>query len=140
MLNVEEVRDHWETIRCKLKEKWDQLTDEDLQMINDNIDQVITRIQERIGAERRTVEEFLQYAADAAPTTGQLKEAAQHAAEQAAQRVRQGYDQVSQRVQEGYQTAERSIRTRPLESIATTFMFGLLTGVVLGMVMRRGDD
>ena len=49
MLNVEEIRGHWSTIQGKLREQWGQLTDDDVQMAEGNLDQVIGRIQHKIG-------------------------------------------------------------------------------------------
>ncbi len=155
MLNTEEIRGHWGTIRGKLKEKWGQLTDDDLQIAGGNIDQLIGRIQHKVGAERRAVEEFLERALEAAPGIQQAaKEKVHEAAEQvrkgvdvagqrlnegyneANRRVREGYDQLSQGFHDGYESAGEMVRQRPVESVATTFVAGMLAGVVVGFLLR----
>jgi uncharacterized protein YjbJ (UPF0337 family) len=155
MLNTEEIRGHWGTIRGKLKEKWGQLTDDDLQIAGGNIDQLIGRIQYKVGAERRAVEEFLERVSENAPALQQAaKEKAQVAAQQLRQgvddarerlhdgyeqvnrRMRDGYDQLSQRVQERYDSAGELVRRRPVQSVAATFIAGMLAGVVVGVLLR----
>ena len=47
-----------------------------------------------------------------------------------------GYEQMAESMRARYEDAEGMIRDRPLESIAVTFGAGLITGVVLGLVLR----
>ena len=161
MLNTEEMRGHWNVIQGKLKEHWGQLTDEDLRIGEGNIDQLIGRIQQRIGAERRVVEDFLEQVSAESPTFNELRATATQKVQDVAeslrrgmddakghleegyrevgQRLQDGYEEVSQKVHEGYDTAGEFVRRRPVESVATTFMAGMLTGLFVAMLIRSND-
>lgn len=43
----DELRNHWNEIQAKLKQKWNALTEDDLQRIKGRGDQLITQLQER---------------------------------------------------------------------------------------------
>jgi uncharacterized protein YjbJ (UPF0337 family) len=49
MLNAQEVRGKWDKLRGKIKQKWGQLTDDDLAQINGHRDQLEGKIQQRYG-------------------------------------------------------------------------------------------
>jgi uncharacterized protein YjbJ (UPF0337 family) len=53
-MNTQEIQGHWDQIRGKVKEKWGQLTDDDLRIVGGNVDQVIGRIEQKTGEARRS--------------------------------------------------------------------------------------
>ena len=48
-MNWDRVEGNWKQFTGKVKEKWGKLTDDDLQVINGEQDQLVGRIQERYG-------------------------------------------------------------------------------------------
>src|SRR5437763_16700759 len=58
-INVQELQGQWNTLRGKVKEKWGQLTDDDLQIHGGNVDQLVGRIQQKTGEGREAIERFL---------------------------------------------------------------------------------
>jgi len=48
-MNWDRVEGNWRQFTRKVKEKWGKLTDDDLQVINGQQDQLVGRIQERYG-------------------------------------------------------------------------------------------
>ena len=58
-INTQELQGQWNKLRGQVKEKWGQLTDDDLQISGGNIDQLIGKIQSRTGEGREAVEKFL---------------------------------------------------------------------------------
>jgi uncharacterized protein YjbJ (UPF0337 family) len=48
-MNWDRVEGNWKQFTGKVKEKWGKLTDDDLQVINGQQDQLVGRIQERYG-------------------------------------------------------------------------------------------
>ncbi|SFM92754.1 Uncharacterized conserved protein YjbJ, UPF0337 family [Izhakiella capsodis] len=48
-MNEDRISGHWKQFKGKVKEKWGQLTDDDLRMIEGKRDQLVGRIQERYG-------------------------------------------------------------------------------------------
>ena len=62
-MNWDEVQGNWKQFTGKVKEKWGQLTDDDLTQINGRRDQLEGKIQERYGygkdQAKKEVDEFL---------------------------------------------------------------------------------
>ncbi len=58
-MNTLEIKGDWNIIKGKLKQKWAQLTDDDLQYIEGNRDELLGRIQKRTGETREAVETLL---------------------------------------------------------------------------------
>jgi uncharacterized protein YjbJ (UPF0337 family) len=55
-MNKLEIKGDWNLIKGKLKQKWAQLTDDDLQYLEGKQDELLGRIQKRTGESRETVE------------------------------------------------------------------------------------
>ncbi len=62
-MNWDQVQGMWKQYQGKIREKWGKLTDDDLQMIHGQRDQLVGRIQERYGITReeahKQLDEFL---------------------------------------------------------------------------------
>jgi uncharacterized protein YjbJ (UPF0337 family) len=56
-MNWDQVEGKWDQVKGKVKEKWGQLTDDDLTQIAGKRDQLAGRIQERYGYTKEQVEE-----------------------------------------------------------------------------------
>jgi len=134
-MNAQEIKGHWGELRGKLKERWGQLTQDDLQIVDGNVDQLISRIQQRVGAERRAIEDFLEKNLPEGVTVESLKDAAVEGFHQAAETVREGYQQVSDQVSEGYSRAEGLVREHPGESMAAILGTGIVAGVIVGLLI-----
>lgn len=148
MVNQQTLSGNWNDIKGKIRKKWGQLSNDDVQVFNGNVDQLIGMIQTKTGEARNNVERFLEevssngaagvnQAAEAVRTyaTGaatQAREYAGHAMEAVEQRSQQAYDTVRQ----GYSDAEDTVRSRPAESVAVCFGAGVLTGLLLALTFR----
>jgi len=55
-MNRDQESGEWQRWRGKVKEKWDDLTDDDLDKIEDKRDQVIGKIQQKYGIAKREAE------------------------------------------------------------------------------------
>lgn len=55
-MNTLEIKGDWNITKGKLKQKWAQLTDDDLQFADGKHDELLGRIQKRTGETRETVE------------------------------------------------------------------------------------
>ena len=148
MLNAQEVRGQWDKLRGKVKQKWGQLTDDDLMMVGGNVDELVGRIHEKTGAARETIEEFIgELAAGSSSTLNRARDAAMGFAEDAsgrlregAERVRAGYEQASDQVRERYRQVGERVRDNPGQSMMAVFGLGLITGVALGLMLRSSSD
>jgi uncharacterized protein YjbJ (UPF0337 family) len=148
MVNQQTLQGNWNEIKGKIKSKWGQLTNDDLQQAHGSVDQLIGLIQRKTGEARSSVEKFLEDLTSngssgfskASETAREYAHSAmetmQDTSKRAAESVRQGYDQASESMRRGYEEAEHMIRQRPAESAAMCFGIGMVVGVLLGLTMR----
>jgi uncharacterized protein YjbJ (UPF0337 family) len=148
MVNEQTLQGNWNEIKGKLRNKWGQLTNDDLQSAHGNIEQLVGLIQRKTGEARSSVEQFLEEAtsggssavSQAADTAReyaqQAMETVQERSRQAADTFRKSYGQASETVRHSYDQAEEMIKERPAESAAVCFGVGMLVGVILGLAFR----
>ncbi len=60
MPNKLELKGHWNVLKGKLKEKFGELTDNDLMYTEGKEDELIGRIQQRTGRSKKEIEEQIQ--------------------------------------------------------------------------------
>src|SRR5947199_2201891 len=142
MVNQQTLQGNWNEIKGKLRNKWGQLTNDDLQSANGNVDQLVGLIQRKTGEARDQIESFLdeltangasgfsQAADTAREYAQQAMEAMQERSKQATETFRRTYDQASETVRNSYGQAEDMIKERPAESAAVCFGVGMLVGVI----------
>ena len=148
MVNEQTLQGNWNELKGKLRNKWGQLTNDDLQQAQGNVDSLVGMIQRRTGEARSAIEKFLEEATagggnafnQAAETARdyahQAMEAMQDRSKQATETFRRGYDQAADQVRRGYEQTEEMIKDRPAESAAVCFGVGMLVGVILGLSLR----
>jgi len=137
MVNQQTLQGNWNEIKGKLRSKWGQLTNDDLQSAHGNIDQLIGLIQRKTGEARSSVEKFLEEATSGgASAFNQATETAREYAQQAMETVQQRSKQAADSFRQGYEDAEEMIKERPAESAAVCFGVGMLVGVILGLALR----
>ena len=56
-MNRDELQGKWKQYKGKIKEKWGELTDDDLNVIGGRFDQLVGRVQERYGLGREEAEQ-----------------------------------------------------------------------------------
>jgi uncharacterized protein YjbJ (UPF0337 family) len=136
-INAQELQGQWTKLRGQVKEKWGQLTDDDLQMHGGNIDQLVGKIQQRTGEGRESIERYLteltsrgsSAIANAADAVGQY---AQHAGD----RLRDQYGHLSDQARERFDQAQDVVRHNPAQSVMAAFGIGLVAGLVVGLAIR----
>lgn len=148
MVNEQTLQGNWNEIKGKLRQKWGQLTNDDLQSAHGNIDQLVGLIQRKTGEARSAIEKFLdestsggasafsQAAETARDYAQKAVENIQDRSKQASEQFRKTYDQASETFRHGYEEAEHMIKDRPAESAAVCFGIGMLVGVILGLSLR----
>jgi uncharacterized protein YjbJ (UPF0337 family) len=144
MINAQEIQGKWNKIRGQVKEKWGQLTDDDLAMAGGNVDQLVGRIQQKTGEGREVIEKFLgeltsRGSAGVSQVAETARDIAQHAGsyvQGAGERMRESYGQVAEEARERYEMAEDVVRRNPMESVAAAFGFGLVMGLAFGLALR----
>ena len=136
-INAQELQGQWNKLKGQVKEKWGQLTDDDLQISGGNVDQLVGRIQQKTGVAREAIEKFLgELTQHGGASVAHAAQAVGDFAHNAGDRLREGYGQVSEQVRERYESAEDLVRHNPSQSVAAAFGVGLVAGLIVGLALR----
>lgn len=133
-MNTQAIQGQWNTIRGKVKEKWGQLTEDDLQMLGGSIDQVIGKIQRKTGEQREKIEHFINELVTN-PSVERAKEATMTYAQDTAERAREAYGTARDYAAQQYNSAGEVVSNRPVESLAVVLGAGIITGVLVGLIL-----
>jgi uncharacterized protein YjbJ (UPF0337 family) len=134
MVNEQVLSGKWNEISGKIREKWGQLTDDDMQTFHGNATQLVGLIQRKTGEARAEVEKFLE---TVVPSSYQrVAEQVREYASTAYDSARGGVDKVASYAKDGYGEAERMVKSRPGTSVATAFGAGIVAGVVVALMLR----
>jgi len=135
MSTQEKMMGNWNQLKGKVKQKWGQLTDDELNEVEGNTDQLIGLVQQKTGESREQIEKALSNLSDAAGSAfTQATETARQYVGQASESLRGATDQIRERGMESYEEAQRMVRQRPAESVAVAFGAGLVVGLIVGLV------
>lgn len=136
-INTQELQGQWNQLRGRVKEKWGQLTDEDLQIHGGNIDQVVGKIQQKTGEGREAIEKFLgELTSGGSSAVAQAAGAVGQYAQQAGDRLRDQYGHMADRAREGFDSAQDHVRQNPGQSVAAAFGIGVVAGLLVGLALR----
>lgn len=136
-INAQELQGQWTKLRGQVKEKWGQLTDDDLQIHGGNVDQLVGRIQQKTGEGREAIERFLtDLTSKGSSTISQAAEAVGQYAQQAGGRIREHYGDIADAAREKYDHAQDIVRHNPSQSVAAAFGVGLVAGLIVGLALR----
>jgi len=136
-INAQELQGQWNKLRGQVKEKWGQLTDDDLQISGGNIDQLVGKIQSRTGEGREAIEKFLtDLTGKGGSTISQAAEKVSDFAQNAGARFRDQYGNLSDSARDRLDSAQDLVRHNPGQSVAAAFGFGLVAGLIVGLALR----
>ncbi len=136
-VNQQVIEGGWKQVKGKVRERWGQLTDQELEEARGDIEQLVGLIQQKTGEARGKVETYLEEAAaDGDSWANRAKEVVASQVHQAAETAQQAATTVADSARAGYNQTERLVRNRPVESLAVCFGVGLITGVVVGVLAR----
>jgi ElaB/YqjD/DUF883 family membrane-anchored ribosome-binding protein len=125
-INVQSIHGEWSHLCSLARQRWTQLTEDDLRGLEENIEQLVGRIQQKTGEGRDAIEAFFSDLASRGSS------AVANAAEAAGQYARQAGDQVRER----YESAEGMVRRHPTETVVVAFGIGLVAGLIAGLAIR----
>jgi uncharacterized protein YjbJ (UPF0337 family) len=136
-INAQELQGQWNQLRGRVKEKWGQLTDDDLQIQGGNVDQLVGRIQQKTGEGREAIERFLtDLTSRGSSTISQAAESVSQYASQASDRLREHYGDIADQARQRYDSAQDMVRHNPTQSVAAAFGVGLVAGLIVGLALR----
>ncbi|MDZ4687008.1 MAG: CsbD family protein [Planctomycetaceae bacterium] len=144
MLTREELQGTWTQLKGQVRERWGQITDDELQQVHGDAEQFMGFLQKKTGQSRPELEKFVRQAMDKGKqamdqgknTVQQVADTARDYAQRAGQSVREGYEAVEHNVEEGYEEAQEMVRARPMESLTAAFGAGLVAGVLVSLMLR----
>jgi uncharacterized protein YjbJ (UPF0337 family) len=137
MLNAQMLEGHWNQIKGKLRQRWGQLSENDFTEFHGDVDELVGIIQRKTGESREAIGEYLdQLTRGMGQTIEAAAEAVRGYAQQAAENVQSAASRAAEQFRGGYAEAQRHVRERPMESLAVCFGAGLITGVLLGLLLR----
>jgi len=140
MATQEQLKGNWNQLKGKIKQRWGQLTDDELSEVEGNYDQLVGLVQQKTGEARQQIERTINDLSEqAGGVFTQAAGTARQYADQAGQAMRGAADQVRESAMERYDEAYEMIRSRPAESIAVAFGTGLLLGIVVGLMAGSRD-
>lgn len=138
MVTREELKSHWDVVKKRLQNNWRELSDTELAHFNGTPSELIGAIQQKTGASWKEVESYLtKVMRDRRSVSQHVGGLAEHYGEEASQFARDGYDQLASTASEYSKRVERTVRSRPMESLAIAFGVGLVAGAVVLMSRRR---
>ncbi len=136
-INQQVIEGQWNQIKGKVRNHWGQLSEDELEQARGNVDQLVGLIQEKTGEAREAVESYIEQASgNGASIVSRASEGVREGAEHAAEAAYQAMGRASDAVRAGYVQTEQMIRRRPLESLSVCFGVGLITGLVVGLMVR----
>lgn len=138
-MNTQELQAHWGELRGKLKEKWGQLTNDDLMIVDGDVEQLFSRIQRKTGEQLSVIEDFVNELVPDRSTLQRLADAVSSRAQSAATAVRDEYEDLSGRAREGASRAGQMVQQHPTQSLAAVLATGALCGVLVGLLMSSDD-
>ncbi|WP_165246439.1 CsbD family protein [Paludisphaera soli] len=142
--NLQSLQGQWNQIKGDVKKKWGQLTDDDLRWTNGNVDQLIGRIQERTGEKRDQIEKYFDgLLSEGSSVLSNAVESVGQAANQATNRIREGYSQISDQAGQQFGHAREiageqlghareMVVRNPVQWVAAAFGIGFLAGMIAG--------
>jgi uncharacterized protein YjbJ (UPF0337 family) len=140
MSTQEKIMGNWNQLKGKVKQRWGQLTDDELSEVEGNFDQLVGLVQQKTGEARQQIERTLNDISNQfGGTFTDVSETARQYAEQAGQKLRGAADQIRERGQAYADDAQEMVRRRPAESVAIAFGTGLIVGLIVGIVAGSRD-
>jgi uncharacterized protein YjbJ (UPF0337 family) len=124
--NVQMIQGEWNHLCGLARQRWSQLTDDDLRGLERNIEQLVGRIQQKTGEGREAVEKFF----------SEMTSRGSAAVAQAAEAAGQYAHQVSDGLRQRYDNAESIVRHHPTETVVAVFGIGLVAGLIVGLAIR----
>jgi uncharacterized protein YjbJ (UPF0337 family) len=126
MINQQVLEGNWNQLKGRIRQRWGQLSDNDVAQFRGNVDQLIGTIQQKTGEGREAIESYLQQLSDSAATVfGQAAEA-----------TRQCMHQATDQASEGLAGASCLVRSSPGKAIAVCFGVGLVAGMLMVLKWR----
>jgi uncharacterized protein YjbJ (UPF0337 family) len=139
-MNTQQAKGAWNEVVGAVREKYGQITNDDIAAANGNLQALVGTIQRKTGEARDRIEAFVRdIGSNSSEYANRIYDQASQYAANASDELRHQYDRASERLGEGMEYTRQTVQRRPLESVLTAFGIGLAAGVLaaLSMSSRR---
>jgi len=127
---------NWNSVVGSLKEKFGDLTKDELTRVEGNFEQLVGLVQRKTGQSKEQISSFITECCDTAGTAyHQVANRASQYADVAGDAIRENYDRVASEAKKGLDYTAKTVGQRPIESLALAIGTGILAGVLLGLSM-----
>ncbi len=134
MISKERLQGNWSSIVGAVKQKFGEISGDELKRVEGNIEQLVGLIQRKSGQSREQIEAFVgDCCKTTASTVNRVSDTAAEYAGVAGEAIRDGYDRVASEAQRGYEYTVSSMKRKPVESLAMALGVGLLAGLAVGL-------
>lgn len=130
MATQQEVSGSWKQLKGKVKEKYGQITDDDLARVEGNVSQLVGLVQQKTGQTREQIEAFLEECGESCDSM--MQQASQYASA-AGESLKDGYDQLARQTQRKVNASVKTMSRHPLESVGVAFGVGVVAGLLVGL-------
>ena len=136
-MNSQTLRGDWTQLKGRIRQQWGDITGDELDGFEGNVEQLVGMIQEKTGDAREAIERQIRNFAEAGSNgTAHLRQRAQEQVEYAATTAQQAAEQAADAIRSKYQEAEQVVKRKPMESLAMTFAIGLVCGIGATLVLK----
>jgi uncharacterized protein YjbJ (UPF0337 family) len=137
MVNQQVLKGDWNEVAGKLRSKWGQLTNNEMQQYKGDTAQLVGYIQRKTGESRDKIERFINdLGENSGEGVGRAAEAVKEFASHAVETVKEGAEVIADHARSGYEAAERIVKERPASSVGVAFGAGLIVGLLFSLVVR----
>jgi ElaB/YqjD/DUF883 family membrane-anchored ribosome-binding protein len=136
MITKEQVSGKWNAIVRSVKEKFNQITGDELNRVQGDTSELIALVQRKSGQSREWVEAFLANIGESTENAVErISSTASQFASNASAAISENYDHLADGAHRGYDYTRKTVSRRPFESIAIALGAGVLTGLIVGLSM-----
>lgn len=136
MATTAELKGNWDKLKGQVRERWSAVTESDFARVHGNTDQLIGMIEQKTGAVRREIEQFVNGALKSGESTAQnAAETVREYANKATEVVKDQYGRVNKQLESGMEDAQDMIRTSPGTSVGVAFGAGIVVGCLVGILL-----
>lgn len=126
MVNEQTLRGSWQELVGKIRSKWGQISEDQLQQYQGNFEELVGAIQRQTGESRESIRDFLSSMSEFSSET------ARRWTDQAGQYMSQAADTVASR----YNQAGEFLQERPGQALVMAFGIGMAAGLLVAMSFR----
>jgi len=136
MVSRDQLMGNWNSIVGSIKEKFGELTKDELARVEGNFEQLVGLVQRKSGQSKEQIASFISDCCESAGTTySEVANRASHYVDVAGDAIRENYDRVASEAKKGLDYTAQSVGRRPVESLALAIGAGIVAGIMLGLSM-----